>query len=51
MKRRDFLGTAGGGVVLAGSVLTGCGQQQTNDTMAPVAAQQTVNWKMVSTLR
>jgi TRAP-type mannitol/chloroaromatic compound transport system substrate-binding protein len=49
MKRRDFLGTAGGGVVLAGSVLTGCGQQQTNDTMAPVAAQQTVNWKMVTT--
>jgi len=49
MKRRDFLGKAGGGVVLAGGVLAGCGQQQTNGSTAPVAGQQTISWKMVTT--
>ncbi|MEZ5541132.1 MAG: TRAP transporter substrate-binding protein [Pseudomonadota bacterium] len=45
MKRRDFLGAAG-----AGLLLTGCDQdQQTGAPATPAAKQQTVHWKMVTT--
>jgi TRAP-type mannitol/chloroaromatic compound transport system substrate-binding protein len=44
MKRRDFLGATGAGLVLAG-----CGQDETGTGAAPAAAQKTVHWKMVTT--
>ncbi len=44
MKRRDFLGAAG-----AGLVLTGCGQEQAAPRTATTRAKQTFDWKMVTT--
>jgi TRAP-type mannitol/chloroaromatic compound transport system substrate-binding protein len=45
MKRRDFLGAAG-----AGLVLSGCGQrEETVTSAAPGAARDRVHWKMVTT--
>jgi len=44
MKRRDFLGAAGAGLVLAG-----CGQDEAGTAATPAAEQQTVHWKMVTT--
>ena len=44
MKRRDFLGAAG-----AGLVLTGCGQDETGMASSPAAVSKTVHWKMVTT--
>ena len=44
MKRRDFLGAAGAGLVLAG-----CGQEQAATGTAPAATQETIEWKMVTT--
>jgi len=44
MKRRDFLGAAGAGLVMAG-----CGQDEVVTAAVPAAAQQTRHWKMVTT--
>ncbi len=44
MKRRDFLGAAG-----AGLVLTGCGQEQAAPKTATTRVKQTFEWKMVTT--
>ena len=44
MKRRDFLGTAGAGVLLAG-----CGQQECATTTAGGSSQPAIEWKMVTT--
>lgn len=44
MKRRDFLGAAGAGLVLAG-----CGQEETGSVAAPVATGRTLHWKLVTT--
>ena len=44
MKRREFIGVAG-----AGLVLSGCGQEPAVTGTAPAASQQTVEWKMVTT--
>ena len=44
MKRRDFLGAAG-----AGLVLTGCGPDETGMASAPAVTHKVVHWKMVTT--
>jgi len=44
MKRRDFLGATGAGLVLAG-----CGQDGTETAAAPAATGKPVHWKMVTT--
>ncbi len=44
MKRRDFLGAAGAGVVL-----TGCGQHDPGTTTGPVLVNKALHWKMVTT--
>jgi len=44
MKRRDFLGVAG-----AGMVLSGCGQDETGVASAPAVADKVRHWKMVTT--
>jgi TRAP-type mannitol/chloroaromatic compound transport system substrate-binding protein len=44
MKRRDLLGAAG-----AGLVLTGCGREQAATNTATTQAEQTFEWKMVTT--
>ncbi len=48
MKRRDFLGKAGG-TLLAGGFLAGCGQSETGTAQVPAVEQQTFTWKMVTT--
>jgi len=52
MKRRDFLGKAGGTLLtggLAGGILAGCSKTETGPVQAPVAEQQMITWKMVTT--
>ena len=50
MKRRVFLGKAGGGALLAGGVLGGCHQRETAPSAAPVAGKvEAIKWKMVTT--
>ncbi len=49
MKRRQFLGTAGAGALLTGSVLSGCGQPGNQGSAVTTASQQTFKWKMVTT--
>lgn len=44
MKRRDFLGATGAGLVLAG-----CRQEETGSAAAPVAGGKPLHWKMVTT--
>ena len=44
MKRRDFLGAAG-----AGLVLTGCGPDETGTASTPAVTNKVVHWKMVTT--
>jgi TRAP-type mannitol/chloroaromatic compound transport system substrate-binding protein len=44
MKRRDFLGASGAGLLLAG-----CGQEETGDAAAPATGGTTLHWKMVTT--
>ena len=44
MKRRNFLGAAGAGLVVAG-----CGQEQAGSGTAVTEKQQTFDWKMVTT--
>ena len=49
MKRRQFLGTAGAGALLTGSVLSGCGKESAKGSGQASSARQTFNWKMVTT--
>ena len=49
MKRRNFLGSAGAGALLAGAALTGCGQEKTASPGAAASSTQTFSWKMVTT--
>ena len=50
MKRRDFLGTAGGGALLAGGVLAGCQQTETARPATPApAVNEVIHWKLVTT--
>ena len=49
MKRRDFLGTAGGGALLAGGLLSGCGSEPGPSTAAPAVDQPVIHWKLVTT--
>jgi TRAP-type mannitol/chloroaromatic compound transport system substrate-binding protein len=50
MKRRDFLGTAGGGALLAGGVLAGCQQTETAKHAVPgQTAHEVIHWKLVTT--
>jgi len=49
MKRRDFLGKAGGGALLAGGYLAGCTPSDTAAPEKPVAGRQTFDWKLVTT--
>jgi len=44
MKRRNFLGATGAGLVLAG-----CGQDETGTAETPAAVRTAVHWKMVTT--
>ena len=44
MKRRNFLGAAGAGLVIAG-----CGREEAGISTAVTEKQQTFNWKMVTT--
>ena len=50
MKRRDFIKTAGIGALAAGTAaLTGCNQEEAGVATAAPQAQQTFEWKMVTT--
>jgi TRAP-type mannitol/chloroaromatic compound transport system substrate-binding protein len=50
MKRRDFLGTAGGGALLAGGVLAGCQQTETTQPATPApGVNEVIHWKLVTT--
>ncbi|UCC55842.1 MAG: TRAP transporter substrate-binding protein DctP [Gammaproteobacteria bacterium] len=49
MKRRDFLGTAGG-ALLVGGALSGCQQPETDLPAVPApTAQKVIHWKLVTT--
>ncbi|MDH3526653.1 MAG: TRAP transporter substrate-binding protein [Gammaproteobacteria bacterium] len=49
MKRRDFLGKAGGGALLTGAWLSGCQQTEAPSGDAPSARSETITWKLVTT--
>jgi TRAP-type mannitol/chloroaromatic compound transport system substrate-binding protein len=49
MKRRNFLGSAGAGVLLAGASLSGCSQEKSASSTTTTSSQQTFSWKMVTT--
>ena len=49
MKRRNFLGSAGAGALLAGAAMSGCGKQEGAASTTSTSSQQTINWKMVTT--
>ena len=49
MKRRQFLGTAGAGALLAGGLVSGCGQESKQAVVGTATDQRTFKWKMVTT--
>jgi len=49
MKRRNFLGSAGAGALLAGAAMSGCGKQESASSTISTGSQQTFSWKMVTT--